>query len=67
MTFANYTPFTRSKYLDRDRDCNLDCDLDREKDVPFYTGHSLFITTKRITLLIIVPPVLHRTPPNIWI
>ena len=51
-----YTPFTRSKnLLDRDLDCNQDCDLDRDpEDVPVYTEHSLINTTKRITLLFIV-------------
>ena len=42
------TPFTQSKnYLD----CNLDCD---PEDVPVYTGHPLFNTTKLIMLLFIV-------------
>ena len=41
---------------------NLDCDA---KDVPVFTGHSLFNTTKRITLLFIVQHSLHRNPPNI--
>ena len=35
--------------------------------VPVYTGHSLFNTTKRITLLFIVQSLLHRNPPYIWI
>ena len=49
-------PFTRSKnYLDRYLDRNLDSDVDRDnEDVPVYTGHSLFNTTKPITLLSIV-------------
>ena len=47
------TPFTGSKnYLDCDLDSNLDCNLDRDPEV--FTGHSLFNTTKRITLLFIV-------------
>ena len=55
------TPFTRSKhYLDRDLDRNLE-------DGPVYTGHALFNTTKRITLLFIVQLFLHHNPPNIWI
>ena len=52
----NYSLFTLSKnYLDHDLDSNLDCNLDWDPDdVPVYTGHSLFNTTKRITLLFIV-------------
>ena len=55
-----YTPFTWSKnYLDRDLDSNLDYNLDRDpKVVPVYTGHSLFNTTKGITLLFIVQTLL---------
>ena len=37
------------------------------EDVPVYTGHSLFNTTMRITLLFIVQSLFHRNPPNIWI
>ena len=64
QTLSN-TPFTRSKndldlYLDRNRDCD-------PENVPVYTGHSLFNTTKRITSLFIVQSLLHRNPPNIWI
>ena len=57
--------FTLSKnYLD----CNLDCDLDSDiEDVPVYTGHSLFNTTKHITFLFIVQSLLHSNPPDIWI
>ena len=56
-----FTPFTRSKN-------HLDCNLDRDpEDVPVYTGHLLFNTTKRITLLFTVQSLLHRNPPNIWI
>ena len=57
-------------YLDRVLDCDLDCDLDRDpEDLPVYIGHSLFNTTKRITLLLIVQSLLHRNPPtsNVWI
>ena len=63
------TPFTQSKnYLDRDLDSNLDCNLDRDPEVvPVYTGHSLFNTTKRITLLFIVQTLLHRNLDNIRI
>ena len=50
-------PFTPSKnYLDHD-----------PEDVPIYTGHSLFNTTKHITLLFIVHSLLLCNPPNIWI
>ena len=46
----------------------LDCYLDRDPEVvPVYTGHSLFNTTKRITLFFIVQPMLHRNPDNIGI
>ena len=50
------TLFTRGKiYLDGDLDCNLNCHQDRNpEDVAVYTGHLLFNTTKRITLLFIV-------------
>ena len=59
------TPFTRRKnYLNRDLDSNLDCD---PEVVPVYTGHSLFNTTKRITLLLIVQTLLHRNQNNIEI
>ena len=63
------TLFTRSKnYLDRDLDSNLDCNLDRDQEgVLDYTGHSLFNTTKRITLLFIVQTLLHRNLDNIGI
>ena len=57
-----YTLFTQIKnYLDR----SLDCDqyLDPEV-IPVYAGHSLFNTTKHITLLLIVQSLLHRNPPN---
>ena len=55
-----YTPFTRSKhYLDRF------CNLERDPEVvPVYTGHSLFNTTKRITLLLIVQTMLQRNLDN---
>ena len=61
------TPFTQTKnYLDRDLDSNLDCYLDRDPDdVPLYTGHSLFNSTKCTTLLFIVQSLLHRNPPHI--
>ena len=64
-----FTMFTRSKiYLYRDLDSNLDCDLDRyPEDVPVYTGHSFFSTTKCITLFFIVRSFFHRNPPNIGI
>ena len=63
------SPFTRStNYLDRDLDSNLDCNLDRDPEVvPVYTGHSVFKTTKRITLLFIVQTLLHRNLDNIGI
>ena len=63
------TPFTRSKnYQDRDIDCNVHYDLDRDpEDRPVYTGYSLFDRTKRITLLFIVQSLLHRNALNIWI
>ena len=62
-------PFTRSKnYLYCDLDSNLDCNLDHDpEDVPVYTGHSLFHTTKRITLLFIVQSLLNHNPLNIWL
>ena len=64
-----YTPFTRTKIIQiRDLDSYLDCYLDRDPEVvPVYTGHSLFNTTKRITLFFIVQPMLHRNPDNIGI
>ena len=67
-TISN-TPFTRSKnYLDRDLDSNLDSDLDSDpEDVPIYTRHSLFNTTKRIALLFIAQSLLHLNLSNIWI
>ena len=35
-------------------DCNLDCDRDRDPDeAPVYAGHSLFIMTKSVTVVII--------------
>ena len=44
----------------------LDCNLVNDpEDVPGYTKHSLFNTTKRITLLFIVQSLLRRNPPNI--
>ena len=51
-----FTPFTRTKIIQiRDLDSYLDCYLNRDPEVvPVYTGHSMFITTKRITLLFIV-------------
>ena len=50
-----------SAFLDRYLDSNLDCYLDRDPEgVPVYTGHSLFNTTKRVTLLSIVRTLLHR-------
>ena len=52
---------TEQYHLDRNLDCNLDSD---PEDVPVYTGHSLFNTTKRITLLFIAQSVLHHNPPN---
>ena len=63
------TPLTRSKnYLDRDLDSNLDCNLDCDPEVvSVYTGHSLFKTTKRITLLFIVQTLFHRNLDNIGI
>ena len=61
-----YPVYTEQNYLDRDQDCNLDCKLDcQPEDVPVYTGHSLFNTTKRVTLFFIVTPLLHRNPPYI--
>ena len=67
--FTSYTPFTLSKnYPDHDLDSNLDCDLDCDpEDVPVYTGHPLFNTTKRITLLFVVQSLLHCNPSNISI
>ena len=60
-----YTLFTSSKnYLELNLDCNLD---PNPEDVPVYMKHSLFNTTKRITLLFITQSMLHRNPPNIWI
>ena len=69
LAYMTNNPFTRSKnYLDHDLDCNLHCNLDRHpEDVPIYKGHSLFNTTKGITLMFIVQSLLHRNPPNIWI
>ena len=63
------TLFILSKnYLDRNLDHKLDFDLDCDpEDVPVYTGHSLFNTTKHITLLFIVQSLLHYNLPNIWI
>ena len=55
------TLFTRSQnYLDY----NLDHD---PEDVPVYMGQSFFNTTKRITLLFIVPSLLNPNPSTIWI
>ena len=60
-----YNPCIQSK---NDLDGNLDWDLDRDpKDVHIVTGHSLFNTTKRITLLFIVWSLEHCNPPNILI
>ena len=53
----SYTTFTQSKN-----------DIDRDpQNVPIYTGHSLFNTTKRITLMFIVQSLLHSNLPYIWI
>ena len=62
-------PFTRSKdYLDRDFESNLDYNLDCDPEVVrVYTGHSLFNTTKCITLLFIVQTLLHCNLDNIMI
>ena len=55
------TPFTMSKN-------DLDPHLDRDpEELPVYTRHSLFNTTKRITLLFIVRSSLYCNPPSIWI
>ena len=55
--FNHNTLFKQSKnYLDRDVDC-------KPGDVPVYTGHSLFNTTKRTPLLFIFQLLLHRNPP----
>ena len=60
-----FTTLTWSEnYRDCDLDCNLECDPD---DVPVYTGHSLFKTTKLITLFFIVQSLLHCNPPYIRI
>ena len=69
LTKKYITPFTRSKNdLNRDLYCNLDCNLDPDpEDVSIYKRHSLFNTTKCITLLFIVHSLLHRDPHNIWI
>ena len=69
LSFQIIPPFTRSKnYLDRDLDCNLYCDLDHDpEDEPIYTGHSLFTTTKHITLFFIAQSLLHPILLNIWI
>ena len=57
-----YPAYTAQNYLYS----NLDFDLVRDqKDVSFYTGHSLFNTTKCITLLYIVQSLLHHNPPYI--
>ena len=61
---VSYPVYTGHNYLDRDLDSNLERD---PEDVPVYMGHSLFNTTKRITLLFIVQSLSHRNPPNIWI
>ena len=61
---VSYPVCTGHNYLDRDLDSNLERD---PEDVPVYMGHSLFNTTKRITLLFIVQSLSHRNPPNIWI
>ena len=42
----------------------LDCN---PEDVPIYTGHSLFNTTKRITLLFIIQSLLDCNQTYIWI
>ena len=58
-----YTLFTWSK---NDLDRKLDYILDRNpEDVPVYMGHSLFNTTKHITLLSFVRALLHRNPSRI--
>ena len=57
-----YIPFTRSKnILDRDLDSNLNSDLDLDpEDVPVYTRHSLFNSTKCITLSLMVQSLVKR-------
>ena len=60
-TALSYAPFIWSK---NDLDRNLDCD---PEDVPIHTGHSLFNTTKCITLFFMVRSFLHRNPSNIGI
>ena len=66
---VTYTPFTRTKIIQiQDLDSYLDCYLDRDPEVvPVYTGHSFFITTKRITLFFILQTMLNRSLDNIRI
>ena len=60
-----YSPFTWSKnYSVRNLDCKLDGD---PEGVLVYMGHSLFNTTKHITLLFIVWSFLHHNQHHIWI
>ena len=56
----NYLNHDLNLDMYRDLDCNLE-------NVPVYTGHSLFNTTKHITLLFNVQSILYCNPPNIWI
>ena len=66
LTFTHilYPVYTEKTYLDS----NLDCDLDLDpEDLPVYTRHSLFNTTKRITLFLIDQSLVHRNPPYIYI
>ena len=69
MHNENNTSFTRTKIIQiRDLDSYLDCYLDRDPEVvTVYTGHSLFNTTKRITLFSIVQRMLNRNLDNIRI
>ena len=63
-----YPVYTEQKLYRSRLDSNLDSDLDSDQeDVPAYTSHSLFNTTKRITLFLIGQSLLHRNPPKIWI
>ena len=61
-----YTSFTRTKIIQiRDLYSYLDCYLDHDPEVvPIYTGHSLFNTTKCITLFFIVQTMLNRNLDN---
>ena len=69
MESVSITPFTRTKIIQiRDLDSYLECYLDRAPEVvPVHTGHSLFITTKRITLFFIVQRMLNHNLDNIRI